>query len=227
MFDKTFGRTTVYSLPIFPHANNLVVLGDNKRVLAEAANDFVFSFYNFFEKVIVFDVYNLFKKFLGGNEIPVISDKNYFNNLLQHLIERTIPIDLCLVILNAQFLNQDLILKLLKQQNNKLNIVLFYNEHTEKLYDIIFFTQEVIFFKTKNAEFLEISNRICLDIKYDFRTDFLLKELKGFLVCDMKKRNCEVFKANLGLKTHLIYNEITEILEILLKKLKKQTIKQF
>jgi len=42
--------------------------------------------------------------------------------------------------------------------------------------------------------------------------------MKGFIVCDMQKRLCEFYKANLGLKSYLIYNEITEVLEILLKK---------
>jgi len=224
MFDKTFGRTTVYSLPVFPYTRNLVVLGDNKRILAEVATDFVFSFYRFFSEIIVFDMHNLFNNLSNSNKIFVTDNKNYFNNLLQHFIENAIQTNLCLVILNAQELDQNLIFKLLKQKNNNLNIILFYNKNTEKLYDIIFSTEEVIFFKTNNPDFLEISNRVCLYNKCRFRADFLLKRLKGFMVCDIISRRCEAFNANLGLKTHLLYNEITEILEILFK---KQTINQF
>ena len=43
MFDNTYARTTIYNLPIFPAANNLLIAGDNKRTLAEVVQDFVFS----------------------------------------------------------------------------------------------------------------------------------------------------------------------------------------
>jgi len=217
MFNNTYARTTVYNLPIFPETRNITVIGDNKRTLAEAATDFVFSFYRIMEDIVVFDAHNLFKNLVGKNKkIFITGNKDYMNAFLQHLIKYKAKSNVYLVILNAQELEQKLILQLLRQENTFVKVVLFYNKPTNFLQNIAFNTQQVVFFKTVKFPFLILSTRICLECGYAM--PFLIKKLKGFVVCNMQDRSCKLYNANLGLKTHLIYNEITEVLEILLKK---------
>ena len=224
MFNNTYARTTVYNLPILPYVCNLTITGDNKRILAEAATDFVFSFYRFMENVIVFDAYNLFKNLANSKNIFVTNNTDFMNLYLKYLIKNKAKSNFYLVILNAHKLKQELILKLLRQNNKFVKLVLFYNNYVEELQDIVFNTQEVVFFKTLNNNFIELSSKLCLEC--DVSIPFLLGKMKGFIVCDMQNRLCEFYKANLGLKSHLIYNEITEVLEILLKKRSKKWMKK-
>ncbi len=217
MFNNTYARTTVYNLPIFSETRNITILGDNKKTLAETATDFVFSFYRLMNNVVVFDAHGLFKNLAGREDKIFVTDsKEYMNTFLQHLIKYKAKSNVYLVILNAQELQQELILQLLKQENTFVKVVLFYNKPTKFLQDIVFNAQQVVFFKTVKFAFLKLSTKICLECGYAM--PFLIKKMKGFVVCNMQDRTCKLYNANLGLKTHLIYNEITEVLEILLKK---------
>ena len=220
MFNNTYARTTIYDLPVFPIAHNLIVLGDNKRILAEVATDFIFSFYKLMKNVTVFDAHNLFKNLANDKKIFVTNNADFMNLYLEYLIKNKANQDFYLIILNAQMLKQELVVKLLKQNNTFVNVILFYNNSVKELQDIAFNTQEVIFFKTFNKNFLNLAEKFCLECEY--LLPFLLRKMKGFVTCNMQTRVCKYNKANLGLKTHLIYNEITEILEILLKEKTKK-----
>lgn len=219
MFD-TYARTTVYDLPVFPATHNLAIFGDNKRILAEVATDFVFSFYKMMKNIIVFDAHNLFKNLANDKKIFVTNNANFMNLYLEYLIKNKANQDFYLIILNAQMLKQELVVKLLKQNNTFVNVILFYNNSVKELHDIVFNTQQVIFFKTFNNYFSNLAEKLCLECEYSI--SFLISKIKGFVVCDMQTRICKYNKANLSLKTHLLYNEITEILEILLKEKTKK-----
>lgn len=216
MFNDTYLTTTIYRLPVFPKTNNILLIGDNKRTLAEVATDFVFSSYKFYNHIIVFDMYNLFRN-LTNTKTLITNNVKHINNLLKYLVNNNIENNIALVILNAQLINQDLLLKLIKQQKQNINIFLAYNNYIKKVYDIAFNVEEVIFFKTQNKKILRIGNNLCLDSDVKFY-NLIQKAKNGFVVCNMINRSCEIHKTNLGLKAHLLYNNITEIIEICLTK---------
>ena len=216
MFDNTYARTTIYNLPVFPNVNNITILGDNKRTLAEVAQDFVFSFYKILDNVVVFNPNKLFKNLYKTKNIFVTDNADFINTYITYLIKHKAKENVYLVLCSADKLKQDLLLKLLKQQNKFVNVVLLYNKPAKELIDIAFYSDEVVFFKTNNAKFIDLANKLCLEC--NCYLPVLLKRMQGFVVCNTNTRKCNYIKANLGLKTHLLFYEITEILEILFKK---------
>lgn len=216
MLNNICAHTTIYNIPLLPFTKNLLLIGDNKRIHAEVVTDFIASFYKLLRKtqIIVYNKDNLFKNIYNLNNIVQIQENKIINVFLQKLIKHKSDKQILFIALNTETLEQDLILKLLKTNKNNLQTIFAYTKPVKDLNKIINYTQQAIFFKTKQPQFLNLYKNFCN------KTD--LKKSKGFVNLDFQKQKCEYYRANLGLKTHLLYNELTEILSVMFKKFSKK-----
>lgn len=130
MLNNICAHTTIYNIPLLPFTKNLLLIGDNKRIHAEVVTDFIASFYKLLRKtqIVIYDKDNLFKNIYNLNNIVQIQENKIINVFLQKLLQHNLNKQILLVLLEAETLEQDLILKLLKTNKNNLKTILAYTK---------------------------------------------------------------------------------------------------
>lgn len=158
MLNNICAHITIYNIPLLPFTKNLSLIGDNKRIHAEVVTDFIASFYKLLRKtqIVIYDKDNLFKNIYNLNNIVQIQENKIINVFLQKLLQHNLNKQILLVLLEAETLEQDLILKLLKTNKNNLQTIFAYTKPVKEIEEIINYTQQTIFFKTKQPQFLNL-----------------------------------------------------------------------